>query len=122
MLERVAALGQGLGQEVLQRPLADLAAELGTAEDVLEPLDVGAELEHLLIGALELADLAIELVEGLLVRLEVLGQGVLADLQGALEGLGGPVLGGLEGFELLLEQPDPRPLARHLPSGGEIGT
>ena len=120
VLERVTALGQGLGQEILQRPFADLAAELGTAEDVLEPLDVGAKLEHLLIGALEFADLAVELVEGLLVRLEVLGQGTLADLQGALEGLGGPVLGRFEGFKLLLEQPNPRPLPRDLPAGSEI--
>ena len=48
-------------------------------------------------------------MEGLLIRLEVLGQGALADLQGALEGLGSPVLGGLEALELLLEQPDPPP-------------
>jgi hypothetical protein len=51
---------------------------------------------------------------------EVLSQGALTDLEGALEGLGRPVLGRLEGFELLLEQADPGPLARHLPASGEI--
>ncbi len=62
----------------------------------------------------------VKLIEGLLVGLEILSQGTLADLQGALEGLGGPVLGGLEGFELLLEQTDSRALTRDLPAGGDV--
>ena len=105
MLSLVSGVGQDVGKEIFEGPFAEVAAELGGLEDVLEFFDVGADLLDVSGGFGELSELAFEVAEVFVSGGEAFDDGFLR-LLGEVLGLGELVvdIGGeiLEGFGELL--------------------
>lgn len=111
---------EDFAQEARQRLLAELAAELGALEYIVQRADVGAQLDHLGALALQLAELVLELIERFVAGAEVLEEVLLAGLEVLFEGGGVFGLAFADGFELLLEEADGGGLADEVFAGGEV--
>lgn len=103
VLEAEASGWEDSRKQVAEGPFAKLAAEFGTGHDVLEAAEVGAEVDDFSGIAGELDELLIEAVEGFLLGAEVLGDVLMAFLEGLGGGVAEGIAGRLERVELLLE-------------------
>ena len=65
VLQLVLGLGEYVGEEIVEGPFAQAAAEFGGLEDVLELTHLGSDLGDIAGGLVELAELAAEVAHGL---------------------------------------------------------
>lgn len=63
VLSLVGRVGQDVGEEIFEGPFAEVAAEFGRLEDVLEFFDVGADVLDVAGGFGELSELSFEVAE-----------------------------------------------------------